>query len=86
MTRCEDFPRCGHEMRCCIGRRVELHPGCDLWMMGARFGTITAIKGDMFTVRVGGVLKLQRFLSDRLRFAEAKAEYGLLKNDKGTTK
>lgn len=23
-----------------IGDRVELHPGCDLWMRGARFGTV----------------------------------------------
>ena len=23
-----------------VGDRVELHPGCDLWMRGARFGTV----------------------------------------------
>jgi len=23
-----------------IGDRVELHPGTDLWIMGARFGTV----------------------------------------------
>ena len=23
-----------------IGDRVELHPGCDLWMRGARYGTV----------------------------------------------
>lgn len=23
-----------------IGDRVELHPGCDLWMRGAKFGTV----------------------------------------------
>lgn len=22
------------------GDRVELHPGCDLWMRGARYGTV----------------------------------------------
>ena len=22
------------------GDRVELHPGCDLWMQGARYGTV----------------------------------------------
>lgn len=28
------------------GRRVELHPGTDLWMMGARYGTVVgAVKG-----------------------------------------
>ena len=25
------------------GDRVELHPGTDLWMQGARFGTVKAI-------------------------------------------
>lgn len=29
------------------GCRVELHPGTDLWMMGARYGTVMgAAKGD----------------------------------------
>ena len=23
-----------------VGDRVELHPACDLWMRGARFGTV----------------------------------------------
>lgn len=23
-----------------VGQRVELHPGCDLWMRGARYGTV----------------------------------------------
>lgn len=26
-----------------VGDRIELHPGCDLWMRGARFGTVVAI-------------------------------------------
>lgn len=25
------------------GDRVELHPACDLWMMGARFGNVTKL-------------------------------------------
>lgn len=25
------------------GRRVELHPGTDLWMMGARYGTVVGV-------------------------------------------
>lgn len=24
----------------CVGDRVELHPGTDLWMRGAQFGTV----------------------------------------------
>lgn len=26
-----------------IGDRVELHPGCDLWMQGARYGTVVGM-------------------------------------------
>ena len=26
------------------GDRVEIHPGTDQWMMGARFGVVTAIR------------------------------------------
>ena len=26
------------------GDRVELHPGCDLWMRGAKFGTVVEIQ------------------------------------------
>lgn len=26
-----------------VGERVELHPGTDLWMRGARYGTVTKI-------------------------------------------
>lgn len=26
-----------------VGDRVELHPGCDLWMRGARYGTVVAM-------------------------------------------
>lgn len=35
-----------------VGKRVELHPACDLWMRGARFGTVAShsqhfVKVDM---------------------------------------
>ena len=26
-----------------VGDRVELHPGTDLWMQGARYGTVVSI-------------------------------------------
>lgn len=26
-----------------IGDRVEIHPGCDLWMQGARFGEVVGM-------------------------------------------
>lgn len=32
------------------GTRIELHPGCDLWMQGARYGAITSIRGGVVTV------------------------------------
>lgn len=62
-----------------IGALVELHPGCDLWMRGARLGTVTGIEGDLVVVRMDHpqVRKPQRFPADRLRFAVHGAEYGL---------
>lgn len=36
-----------------IGDRVELHPGCDLWMRGARYGTVEgAFRGTPANVGV----------------------------------
>jgi hypothetical protein len=34
------------------GDRVELHPGCDLWMRGARFGTVTKVGRKFVTVKM----------------------------------
>ena len=46
------------------GERVELHPACDMWMRGARYGTVVAmlphsgmagadgIKADMVRVKL----------------------------------
>ena len=49
-----------------IGERVELHPGCDAWMRGDRFGVIVATlerHGVVTSIRVkmdksGRVLRL----------------------------
>lgn len=56
-----------------IGSRVELHPATDLWMRGARYGTIDRLKEDNGTlvamVRMdhSGVLSLQRIPANLLR-------------------
>lgn len=34
------------------GSRVELHPGCDLWARGARFGTVARV----YHTRARGIL------------------------------
>lgn len=34
-----------------VGDRVELHPGLDLWMAGARFGRVTHITDTLTHVR-----------------------------------
>lgn len=47
-----------------VGMRVELSPACDLWMQGARFGTIAKIANDWtISVRMDhpSVRKLQKF-------------------------
>lgn len=62
-----------------IGARVELHPACDLWMRGARFGTVRAVKDGILLVRMDNprIRKLQRFTPDLLKFEGSKGEYGL---------
>lgn len=32
--------------------RVELHPACDLWMQGARFGTVVSVGPRFVNVRL----------------------------------
>ena len=51
-TRAEDFA---------VGQRVELSPACDLWMMGARFGTVRKIVNGRVCVKMDNprVRKLQ---------------------------
>ena len=49
-----------------VGERVELHPGCDAWARGDRFGEVVAVverTGRVLTVQVkmdrsGRVLRL----------------------------
>lgn len=43
------------------GDRVEIHPRHDLWMMGARFGTILRIRGSLATVQLDKVQRPKRF-------------------------
>jgi len=44
------------------GTRVELHPGYDLWMRGARFGVVVRVKDGVAQVRMDHpqVKRLQR--------------------------
>lgn len=35
-----------------VGLRVELHPATDLWMAGARYGTVAAVGRSRVTVEL----------------------------------
>lgn len=35
-----------------VGNRIELHPACDLWMRGAKYGTVIALDGKCATVKM----------------------------------
>jgi hypothetical protein len=52
-----------------VGTNVEIHPGCDLWMQGARFGIVTSIKDGVAVVRMENknVRKSQRFKGEYLQ-------------------
>jgi len=47
-----------------VGDRVELHPACDLWMRGARFGTITKITKTFVWVKLDKAARPLRFRAD----------------------
>lgn len=51
-----------------VGDCVELHPGCDLWMRGARYATVLGFNGRHVVVDVDKLAKGRRlFTADRLR-------------------
>lgn len=55
-----------------IGSRIELAPHCDLWMRGAKYGTVTRITGTDDAARVHvrmdnpRVRKIQRLAPDQI--------------------
>lgn len=54
-----------------VGKRIELHPGCDLWMRGARYGEVVGVEKDG-TLKIKmdhpSVRKLVRLPPDRVTF------------------
>lgn len=53
-----------------VGSRVEIHPGTDLWMMGARYGTVRSIvptSEDKVRVEMDKVRGLRSGPADRFR-------------------
>ena len=53
-----------------VGDRVEIHPGCDLWMMGARYGTVKSIvptSEDQVRVEMDSVRGVRSGPADRFR-------------------
>jgi hypothetical protein len=56
-----------------VGDRIELHPGCDLWVRGARFGTVVGLSltpADRVKVKLDRTgEKLWSCPADRLRSA-----------------
>lgn len=53
-----------------INRRVELSPACDLWMMGARMGTVQKVEGPMLWLRMDHpqVKKLVKITTEYVTF------------------
>lgn len=52
-----------------VGQRVELEPHLDLWMRGARFGTVAIVRKTSVTIKLDLVKPLKRFTADQLRHA-----------------
>jgi hypothetical protein len=51
------------------GDRVELHPGCDLWMMGAKYGMVVRVYDEFVVVKMDhpSVRGNRNFAPERLR-------------------
>lgn len=49
-----------------VGRRIELHPGCDLWARGARFADIVAVDDQGTDIRKPTLIKV-RMVNRRVR-------------------
>lgn len=68
-----------NEQDALCGCRVELSPACDLWMQGARFGSIVAVDRQSKLVRLRmdhpQVKKLQAVRSEYVRSIAHGAEY-----------
>lgn len=48
------------------GSRVQVHPACDCWMMGDRFGTVTKITTKSIHVKMDRSGKTRKFTADLL--------------------
>ena len=46
------------------GARIELHPATDLWMRGARFGTVRKIGRKFLTVEIDALRRPIRIRPD----------------------
>lgn len=59
-----------------VGDRVELHPACDMWMRGARFGVVVAeregktVSGNRARVKLDRFPRVLSFAADNVRFVE----------------
>ena len=49
-----------------VGDRVELHPACDLWMMGARFGEVIKLTTRGVRVKLDKLSRPVTFPNDLL--------------------
>jgi len=60
MSTCTDFS---------VGDRVELHPATDMWMRGARFGTVVKIGRTYVHVRLDKLpSQAHQYAPDRLTY------------------
>jgi hypothetical protein len=49
-----------------LGRRVQVHPGCDCWMQGDRYGVVVKVGRRLIHVRMDRSGRVRRFPLDRL--------------------
>jgi hypothetical protein len=49
-----------------IGKRVELHPATDAWMMGDRFGQVVKVGTKLYHVKMDRSGKVRKMLPENV--------------------
>ena len=62
------------------GQGIELHPGTDQWMMGARFGTVvkTDHKTGLVHVRMDNLRNILKCKPDHILVKDPKKDHGFI--------
>jgi hypothetical protein len=62
----QENPPTGHEIEFEVGKRVQLHPATERWMMGDRYGEIVGVGTKHVSVKLDKSGRTMRFIPDHI--------------------